>query len=79
MSSALSFREPLADLGRAPTPPFYLSSGSPCMPQVFFDKIATIAKTVELIKEAAAGGAKLVVFPELWLPGEQGTGKGAGV
>ena len=36
---------------------------------VFFDAAATVAKTVELIKEAAANGASLVVFPELWIPG----------
>lgn len=34
---------------------------------VFFDSTATILKTVELIQEAAVGGASLVVFPELWV------------
>jgi hypothetical protein len=34
---------------------------------IFFDAAATVAKTVELIKEAAQKGASLVVFPELWV------------
>lgn len=36
---------------------------------VFMDLQATLAKTIKLIDEAAANGAKLVAFPETWLPG----------
>ncbi|KAH7397565.1 carbon-nitrogen hydrolase [Cadophora sp. MPI-SDFR-AT-0126] len=36
---------------------------------VWFDLDATVAKTCKLIKEAASNGAKLVSFPEVWLPG----------
>lgn len=36
---------------------------------VFMDLKRTVAKTISLIEDAAAHGAKLVVFPETWLPG----------
>jgi nitrilase len=36
---------------------------------VFLDLDATIEKAVRLIGEAAAGGARLVAFPETWVPG----------
>lgn len=36
---------------------------------VFLDLDASIDKAIGLIREAAAGGAKLVAFPETWLPG----------
>ncbi|MDM0085406.1 carbon-nitrogen hydrolase family protein [Variovorax sp. J31P179] len=36
---------------------------------IWLDLDATIDKTICLIKEASAGGAKLIVFPETWLPG----------
>ena len=36
---------------------------------VFLDKNATIAKAGRLIAEAAKGGAKLAVFPEVFIPG----------
>ena len=36
---------------------------------VFLDTDATIDKACRLIAEAAAGGAKLVVFPEVFVPG----------
>ena len=29
----------------------------------------TIAKTVKIIQEAGKAGAKLVAFPEVWVPG----------
>jgi nitrilase len=35
---------------------------------VFFDVKATTEKAVDLIAEAAKGGAKLVAFPETWIP-----------
>lgn len=35
---------------------------------VLFDKEATIAKTVQLIEEAAAKGAELILFPESFIP-----------
>ncbi len=36
---------------------------------VFLDRDATIEKVTRLVKEAAAGGAGLVVFPEAFVPG----------
>jgi nitrilase len=36
---------------------------------VFLDKEETIKKAVNLIKDAASSGAKLVVFPETFIPG----------
>lgn len=36
---------------------------------VFLDLRATVEKSIELIEQAAAGGARLVGFPENWIPG----------
>jgi nitrilase len=36
---------------------------------VFLDLQATLDKTEALVREAAGKGAKLVAFPEIWLPG----------
>lgn len=36
---------------------------------VWLDIDGTTAKTVDLIQEAAAGGAELIAFPETWIPG----------
>jgi predicted amidohydrolase len=36
---------------------------------VYLDREATVAKTVGLVEEAAREGAKLVAFPETWIPG----------
>ncbi|MFC1863163.1 nitrilase-related carbon-nitrogen hydrolase [Thermodesulfobacteriota bacterium] len=36
---------------------------------LFFDSRATLEKALHLIGEAAGNGARLVVFPETWLPG----------
>ena len=36
---------------------------------VFLDLQATLDKTASLVREAAGNGAKLVAFPETWLPG----------
>lgn len=36
---------------------------------VYMDLDGGIDKTIRLMKEASDGGAKLVAFPELWLPG----------
>lgn len=36
---------------------------------VWLDMDATTEKTIDLIREAAAGGAELVAFPETWIPG----------
>ncbi len=36
---------------------------------IFLDRDATVEKAVSLIDEAAHAGARLVVFPETWLPG----------
>lgn len=35
----------------------------------YLDLAGTVAKTIRLIGEAAAGGAKLIAFPECWCPG----------
>ena len=39
---------------------------------VFLDRDATVDKGVRLIEEAAGNGAKLVAFPETWIPGYPG-------
>jgi predicted amidohydrolase len=39
---------------------------------VFLDRDATVAKGVRLIGEAAAKGAKVIAFPETWIPGYPG-------
>lgn len=36
---------------------------------VYMNLEATVAKTIDLIEEAASSGAKLIGFPETWLPG----------
>ncbi len=36
---------------------------------VMFDKDACITKAIKYIEECAAGGAELIVFPELFVPG----------
>lgn len=36
---------------------------------VFFDRDATVMKACKLINEAAGNGAKLIVFPEVFIPG----------
>lgn len=33
------------------------------------DLEGTVQKTIEIIEEAATAGAKLVAFPECWIPG----------
>ena len=38
-------------------------------PPVALNRQKTLARGVELLEEAAAGGAKLVSFPETWVPG----------
>ena len=39
------------------------------MPPLLLDRAATIAKMLDAIAEAAAGGAGLIVFPEAYVPG----------
>lgn len=36
---------------------------------VYLDLDATVDKTIDLIREAAGHGAKLIAFPETWIPG----------
>lgn len=36
---------------------------------VFLDLDATVDKTIALMKEAAGNGARLIAFPETWIPG----------
>ncbi|KAF5637091.1 aliphatic nitrilase [Fusarium sp. NRRL 25303] len=36
---------------------------------VWFDLPGTVTKTCDLIKDAASKGARIIAFPELWLPG----------
>lgn len=38
-------------------------------PPVLLDRAATLARAVELIDRAAGEGARLLVFPEAWVPG----------
>ena len=35
----------------------------------FFDRKGSVARAAETIREAAANGAELIVFPEVWLAG----------
>jgi predicted amidohydrolase len=37
---------------------------------VFLDRDATVDKSCRLIEEAADKGAKLIAFPEVFIPGE---------
>ena len=37
---------------------------------VWLDLQGAVEKTVKIIKEAADAGAKLVAFPECWIPGQ---------
>ncbi|HEU0256546.1 MAG TPA: nitrilase-related carbon-nitrogen hydrolase, partial [Microbacteriaceae bacterium] len=36
---------------------------------VYLDRDRSIERACETIREAAAGGAELIVFPEVWLAG----------
>ncbi|MDM5270643.1 hypothetical protein PGH07_00455 [Sulfurovum sp. zt1-1] len=36
---------------------------------VFFDRESTVEKACRLIKEASQNGARLIVFPEVFVPG----------
>lgn len=36
---------------------------------VWLDLAASVQKAIELIEEAAKGGARIVAFPESWIPG----------
>lgn len=36
---------------------------------VFLDREATVRKTIDLVEQAAARGAKLIALPECWIPG----------
>lgn len=38
----------------------------------WFDLQGTVDKTNRLIAEAASNGAKLISFPEVWIPGYPG-------
>lgn len=38
-------------------------------PPVFLDREATLARVIDTMEEAAAGGAELVAFPETYVPG----------
>lgn len=38
----------------------------------WLDLVASVNKTCGLINEAAENGAKLVAFPECWIPGYPG-------
>jgi nitrilase len=51
----------------APSRPF-IAAAVQAAP-AYFDLQATVDKTIDLIKQAAGRGARLVVFPEAWIPG----------
>lgn len=38
----------------------------------WLDLQASVAKTIRLIEEAAQDGARLISFPEVWIPGYPG-------
>ncbi|MCV2867915.1 carbon-nitrogen hydrolase family protein [Defluviimonas sp. WL0002] len=39
------------------------------VPPVYLDKAASLERAVELVGKAAAEGCRMIVFPEVWLPG----------
>lgn len=42
-----------------------ICQAEPC----WFDKVAGIAKSIKLIREASQNGASLIAFSEVWIPG----------
>jgi nitrilase len=59
---------PTKDLAMAVTHPKFRAAAVQAAP-AFLDLDAGVTKAVKLIEEAAAKGAKLIAFPETWLPG----------
>jgi nitrilase len=39
---------------------------------VWMDLVGSVEKACQLIEEAASNGAKLIAFPEIWIPGYPG-------
>ncbi|KAB8090446.1 hypothetical protein EE612_015625 [Oryza sativa] len=69
MSTAASFRPEAARSPPAvqpPAPPLSKFKVALCQLSVTADKARNIARAREAIEAAAAGGAKLVLLPEIW-------------
>jgi nitrilase len=65
----LHFRQPNQNSEMVIQHPKFRAAAVQAAP-AFLDLDAGIAKAVKLIEEAAAHGAKLIAFPETWLPGD---------
>lgn len=58
----------MTDTDRAQSPRRFRAAAVQAEP-AWLDAAAGVAKTVDLIAEAARGGAQLIAFPEVWIPG----------
>ena len=67
LDATWSFAVPCAAMPYTPRPPFLVAAAQ--LSPVFLDREATIERACGAIAEAAARGARLVVFPEAFVPG----------
>lgn len=66
LSEALSYRRSLVDMGST-APTGLVRVAVTQHEPVWLDLEGAVTKTIAIIKQAAAEGAKLVAFPECWV------------